>query len=73
MKTSCKGDKVSLKPSNATITINGMKINAVSAHVGVETEYDVGMPMMGSARPSITALIDIHDTDNVPFTNLQAL
>ena len=28
---------------------------------------------MGSLRPIITAVVDIHDTDNMPFASLQAL
>ena len=63
-----------LKPSNVTVTVKGMKFNAASAHVGIETVNDnMGLPMMGSLQTIFLFTLDIHDTDAVPFANLQAL
>jgi hypothetical protein len=62
------------QPSNATVTIDGQKFNAVSAHVGVDTHHDdFGLPHMGSLRCSINCVVDIHDTQNMPFATLQNL
>jgi hypothetical protein len=62
------------QPSNSTITIDGQKFNAMSAHVGVETDHDDrGMPNMGSLRCVINCTVDIHDTTNMPFALLKSL
>ncbi|RZU29689.1 hypothetical protein [Edaphobacter modestus] len=61
-------------PSNATVTIDGNKFNAVSAHVGIDTHHDHnGLPRMGVLRCSISCVVDIHDTVNIPFATLQSL
>lgn len=65
---------MALRPSNATVSIDGNKFNAMSAHVGIETEHDnMGMPLMGTIRPFISCVIDIHDTTNLPFQTLKTL
>jgi hypothetical protein len=62
------------QPSNATITMDGEKYQALTAHVEFATHHDdKGMPMMGSLRCGISAVIDLHDTKNVPFANLSKL
>ena len=62
------------QPSNASVTIDGNRFDAISAHVGVETQHDgTGMPMIGTMRTIINCMVDIHDTKNVPFGTLQAL
>ncbi len=62
------------QPSNATITIDGEKYQALTAHVEFATQHDdKGLPMMGSLRCGIFAIINLHDTENVPFANLSKL
>ncbi len=62
------------QPSNDTITIDGNRFNAVSAHVGIDTDHDhMGLPQMGTLRCAISCLVDIHDTVNMPFATLQKL
>jgi hypothetical protein len=62
------------QPSNATITMDGEKYQALTAHVEFATHHDdKGMPMMGSLRCGISAVIDLHDTKNVSFANLSKL
>jgi hypothetical protein len=62
------------QPSNATVSIGGNKFNAMSAHVGIDTDHDqTGMPQMGSLLCSISCAVDIHDTKNMPFATLQTL
>ena len=62
------------KPSHATVTIDGKKFDALSTQVGFSTVHDDrGMPLMGSLMCSISATVDIHDTDNLSFANLQQL
>ncbi|RZU28963.1 hypothetical protein [Edaphobacter modestus] len=62
------------QPSNATVSIDGQKFNAVSAHVGMDALHDgYGLPHMGSLRCSISFVVDIHDTQNMPFATLQNL
>ena len=61
-------------PSNASVTIDGENFNAMSAHVGVETQHnDFGLPMMGTLRTVINCLVDIHDNKNLPFATLKKL
>jgi hypothetical protein len=63
-----------LQPSNATVTIDGNKFDAHTAHVGIDTIHDhTGLPMMGSLHYSVDCSIDIHDTDNVSFGTLKTL
>jgi hypothetical protein len=53
---------------------DGNKFNAVSAHVGIDTDHDhTGLPEMGTLRCSISCVVDIHDTTNMPFSKLQTL
>jgi hypothetical protein len=62
------------QPANATVSIDGTKFNAMSAHVGIETDHDdTGIPQMGTLRCSISCTVDIHDTVNMPFSTLQQL
>jgi hypothetical protein len=62
------------QPSNATVTIDGQKFNAVSAHLGIDTNHDdFGLPLMGSLRCSISCVVDMHDTQNMPYATLQNL
>jgi hypothetical protein len=62
------------QPSNASVTIDGAKFNALSAHVGLETQHDgVGLPTMGTLRTIVNCVVDIHDTQNIPFATLQKL
>lgn len=62
------------QPSNATITIDGNKFNAVTAHVSLATVHDdAGMPAMGSTRCAIECVADMHDNVNLPYATLQKL
>jgi hypothetical protein len=62
------------KPLLTTVTIDGDKFNAISAHVGISTAHDhSGMPMMGSLSCSIEVIVDIHDNVNMPFATLHKL
>ena len=61
-------------PSISSVTIDGNKFNALSVHMGIGTEHDyIGMPMMGSVRCTIDVIVDVHDTDNMPYATLQSL
>ena len=61
-------------PSNATITIDGTRFNALSANVGLDTDHDhTGLPMMGSLMTSISATVDANDTGNLPYGSLSKL
>ncbi len=61
-------------PSNSTVTIDGNKFNAFSVQFGMSTVHDDhGMPMMGSQRMNIEVMVDMHDTDNLPFSTIQSL
>jgi hypothetical protein len=65
---------MSLQPSNATVTLDGSKFNAYSAHVGIKTIHDhTGLPMMGVPRYIIECSVNAHDTDNLPFDTLNKL
>jgi hypothetical protein len=65
---------MALQPSNATVTVDGEKFNAYSAHVGIETLHDdTGMPMMGVPRYIFECSVNAHDTDNLPFGTLNKL
>lgn len=62
------------QPSNATVTIDGDKYQALTVHVEFATHHDdKGLPMMGSLRTGFSTVIDMHDTDNVPFNSLSKL
>lgn len=59
-------------PSNTTITIDGIKLNAFSTQVGLSTVADAsGMPAMGSTVCAMDFSADMHDTTNVPFATVQ--
>jgi hypothetical protein len=67
-KTSLSGVFVALRPSNTTIVVDGLKFNAFSAHVGVETAHDFsGMPALGRPLYTFSCSVDMNDTDNLPF------
>lgn len=56
------------KPSNTTVTVDGDKFNVYSAHVAVGTAHDhLGMPTMGSVQCAFDCVIDVHDTENLPY------
>ena len=59
-------------PSNTTVTIDDVKLNAFSMDIGLSTVADpTGMPSMGSLTCSIDFSADMHDTVNVPFTTVK--
>ena len=61
-------------PSMTTVTVNGDKFNAISAHIGLSTHHDhMGLPQMGTNKFSIDCQVDMHDTQNVPYATLQKL
>ena len=60
-------------PSNSTVTIDGNKFNALSVQFGMSTVHDQGMPMMGTQVMDIEVVVDMHDTDNLPFSTVQSL
>ena len=61
-------------PSNVTVDIDGTEFNAYAAHVGIDTHHDhTGLPQMGQQFFSITASVDAHDTDNLPFSIVRTL
>ena len=61
-------------PSNSTITINGDKFNAMTAHFSLATPHDhTGMPHMGQTQCAIAFAVDLHDTDNMPNAVLKKL
>ncbi len=65
---------MALQPSNATVTVDGNKFNAFSAHLGIDTAHDfTGMPAMGRSTYSITCSVNMHDTDTLPFDSLKSL
>jgi hypothetical protein len=56
-------------PANTTISIDGIKLNAFSAHIGLSSMTDgTGMPAMGSLNCAMQFSADMHDTVNVPFS-----
>lgn len=60
------------QPSNATVTIDGDKINAISVSVGLTTRHNhVGMPQMGTVACHVTVVVDMHN--NVSYDQLQKL
>ncbi len=60
-------------PSNSTVTIDGNKFNALSVQFGMSTLHEHGMPMMGTQHMDIEVIVDMHDTDNLPFGTIQSL
>jgi hypothetical protein len=65
---------MALQPSNVTVTVDGNKFNAYSAHVGIETVHDhTGMPQMGVPKYIFECSVNAHDTDNLPYATLNSL
>ena len=60
-------------PAVSSVTIDGRRFNTLSTHFSLSTMHDVGMPVMGQLVYSIEALVDMHDTGNMPFHLLQML
>ncbi|MGI4830342.1 MAG: hypothetical protein ACRYFU_19400 [Janthinobacterium lividum] len=61
-------------PSVSSVTIDGTTFNALSVHLSVSSTHgNVGMPMMGSLVCSMEVTVDMHDTENMPYTTLQTL
>ncbi len=61
-------------PGNTTVTIDGNKFNAMSTQISVSTVHDgTGMPLMGNQAWTITATVDIHDTENISYSTLSAI
>ena len=62
------------QPSNTTVTIDGNKFNALSAHVGISTLHNNnGMPRMGTLQSAIVFVVDMHDNTNMPYATLQKI
>lgn len=62
------------QPSNTTVTIDGSKFNALSAHVGISTLHNQnGMPRMGTLQCAIVFVVDMHDNTNMPYATLQKI
>ena len=61
-------------PSITSITIDGDTFNAISTHFGVSSFHSGdGMPQMGSLICAIDVVVDMHDTENMPYSTLQKL
>ncbi len=61
-------------PSVSSVTIDGDTFDALSVHFSVSTTHgSMGMPAMGSLVCSIEVMVDMHDTDNMPYATLQKL
>src|SRR4030095_1080433 len=55
-------------------TIDGTKFQAVEATFEMNTQNDqAGMPTMQTFNTTIHVRIDLHDTTNFPFSNIQKL
>jgi len=62
------------QPSRTTITVDGTKFDAVSASFSMSTPSDAsGVPVMGGLSSSVDVVVDLHDTQNLPFGNLKKL
>jgi hypothetical protein len=62
------------QPSNSTVTIDGQSFDSLSSHVEVSTVHDdKGLPVMGTLKTAINAIVDIHDDVNMPFGTLSQL
>jgi hypothetical protein len=60
------------QPSVTTVTIDGLKFNALTANVSLATSSDMsGMPGMGSLSAGVQVVVDIHDNVNMPFSTLK--
>ncbi|NYF78800.1 hypothetical protein [Granulicella arctica] len=61
-------------PATTTVTIDDIKFNAITVHVGLSTVHDdSGMPAMGSTRCAVECVVDMHDNVNMPYASLQRL
>src|SRR5215469_5485873 len=62
------------QPSRTTITVDGTKFDATSASFSMSTPSDAsGVPVMGGLTSSVDVVVDLHDTQNLPFGNLKKL
>ncbi|MGD0941603.1 MAG: hypothetical protein ABR905_18045 [Terracidiphilus sp.] len=62
------------QPCNTTVTVDGNKFDAHTAHVGISTVHDhTGMPQVGGPHYTIDCSVDLHDTVNIPYTTLSRL
>jgi len=60
------------QPSRTTITIDSVKFDAISASFLMSTPSDAsGVPVMGGLTSSVDVVVDLHDTQNLPFSNLK--
>jgi hypothetical protein len=60
-------------PSNTTITVDGVKLNAFSTQVGISSAVDSygAMPSMATLSCALDFSADMHDTTNVPFATVK--
>jgi hypothetical protein len=62
------------QPSITTVTIDGEKFLALSAHFSFSTASDQsGLPVMGSLTSAIEVVVDLHDDGNMPFDRVKKL
>jgi hypothetical protein len=62
------------QPSNTTCTIGGNSFDALEILFAMETTPDhSGMPQMGSLQSIIRVVVDISDTQNMPYSTLNSL
>ena len=62
------------QPSNSTCTIGGNSFDALEIMVALETTPDhAGMPQMGSLKTMIRVVVDMSDTQNLPYSTLSSL
>ncbi|HUA20289.1 MAG TPA: hypothetical protein VMB25_16190 [Bryobacteraceae bacterium] len=62
------------QPSNTSCTIGGNTFDALEIMFALETTPDhAGMPLMGSLQTIIRVVVDISDTQNMPFGTLQSI
>ncbi len=62
------------QPSITTVTVDGEKFLALSAHVSFSTASDQsGLPVMGSLTAGIEVVVDLHDDGNMPFDRVKKL
>ena len=59
-------------PSNTTITVDGVKLNAFSTQIGLSTtDPTYGMPTMATLSYAMDFSADMHDTTNVPYATVK--
>jgi hypothetical protein len=62
------------QPSNSTVTVDGNSFDSLSSHVEIATVHDdKGMPLMGSLKTAINAIVNMHDDVNMPYGTLSSL